>query len=205
MRFRLRFLLLIVPCILIAAYFVIWHVQGYLDSKLENKSVPAWLNTYDNVTSLSQYILEQKITLGELDIATLNLWFNEELPASSSTSRLLGYLDHHSWKTDCWDRPFVAVGLDENHQPSADSAKAKSIGIYSVGKDGISSSQGCDPDDLASWRMDAGFSYYEQQQQNSYWHGRKIRALVILVVGSFSLLLVWLLVMVGYRMLFAKA
>lgn len=205
MRFSLRFLLFIAPCILVAAYFVIWHVQGYLDSLIVNR-YRAWLGVHwdiENLSELSHHASKLKMQSVEQGTIDLNLWFKGELSNQSPAAQLMNEL--HLPKEDCFGHTFIAVGLGENNQPAQDPAKAIVIGIYSTGIDGVSNSNGSDPDDISSWRIESSFSYYERLKKERYWQSRKIRAFVALVVGTFSVLALWMIGLVGYRMLFKKA
>jgi len=205
MKFSLRFLILIVPCLLVASYFVIWQVLVYFGNKQLDRSLPYWEGTQFEIEELSKFISEKKITDDQLSVANLNIWFGEEISSTEPAATLLKEFDHYSFKTDSWGQTYVAVGLDDNNHPTQDPLKARAIGIYSNGKDGVSNSHGCDIDDLASWRMEVFLAYHEKQQDNYYWWSRKIGALIILLTGVFALLLLWFVGVVGYRMLFQKA
>ena len=135
MRFSLRFMLFVAPCIFVVVYFVSWHVQGYVDSNREDKTISPWAKTFIHIDCIDQHISENILSSNEISITDLNTWFEGHSPASLAI--LLKTYNYTQHQTDDWGQRLFAVGLDETELPTQDTLKVKKIGIYSKGRDEV--------------------------------------------------------------------
>lgn len=85
---------------------------------------------------------------------------------------------------DPWDKPFVYIDKPKNDC---------SFGIYSKGEDGISNTNGNDPDDLNTWtNTDRPYQYYLSKINR--------RDLIVFIIrGLFSGLFIFIIFLIFYR------
>lgn len=93
----------------------------------------------------------------DVEIEDLNHLMTEPSGAMVPLLECLG--DPPSEERDSWGRPYQFARRD-----GKSSGKIEAIGVYSLGEDGISRTEGNDPDDINSWTVDNA-AYYRKRHQ----------------------------------------
>lgn len=94
-------------------------------------------------------VIQAAIPRGETKIADLS----EEITK---------YLNLPSWRedgTDHWGNPYILVAEDRDNKLW--------LGLYSMGRDGVTASSGNDPDDLNSWGKNGSDYYWPEIQRQA--------------------------------------
>ncbi len=115
------------------------------------------------------------------DEVTINAWLAQQIP-----------LTHPIWQRmvehpglDPWKRPYRCV----RNRTLADGTLVD-LGVYSMGKDGVSNSEGNDPDDLNSWNEQQGGYYYEEIKNTRF----AAAAIIGLLLTPFTYALLYALI-----------
>ncbi|MGC4005924.1 MAG: hypothetical protein QM811_23515 [Pirellulales bacterium] len=103
----------------------------------------------------------------------LQAYFEGRLSTEHSRFREIESIDFPEPRDD-WGNPFVAV----EHVTDED-GQVLPIGIYSNGRDGVSLTNGNDPDDLATWRKTPNAFYLNEQAAAVFWY-----ALVMITIHT---------------------
>lgn len=147
LRYSIRHLLLLAPAYALAVHlaptddegaFVIYSFES-LPSQIRilHSEVPPF--THGPISPRAERVLQQ--------------WLRGEL----SDSQLSEYRLHPNGPfLDCWGRPYQ-VAFNKRQSDG----QVQWVGIYSLGYDGVSLSQGDDPDDLNSWDENSDSFYWE--------------------------------------------
>lgn len=148
MRFSLLQLLLVFPAFGIAIVLVVVLSTMFGPVGVHYR----WCNA-DNTCRFLEYDVERMAedADGEIDPETVNLWLAKSLPASHPWAKQLWYEPREQ---DPWGRPYRCVRRDGK------------LAIYSLGRDGVSATEGDDPDDLNSWDH-RGVSWYRSEVQTA--------------------------------------
>lgn len=112
------------------------------------------ITTKANLKLLQTAVGEFKSDTGRLPTAAEGLNALIHQPSGVPNWHAGGYLDTPDVPKDAWDHEFV-YALDPN-LPGG-------FGIYSCGRDGVTSSQGNDADDIGTWTLQASSAGYPQR------------------------------------------
>lgn len=111
----------------------------------------------------------------------INQWLSGKLdPNHPAMTRLQWYKGGDVFfPLDQWGNPYRCV-FGKFRRPGID--RLYTIGIYSMGEDGISLSNGNDPDDINSWSDWPGYFYYQRfaEEEAAAKRNRQVWATVIL-------------------------
>jgi len=94
-----------------------------------------------------------------------------------------GYLDTAELPNDAWGRELLYI-LDPNLPDG--------VGVYSFGRDGVTSSRGDDADDLSTWNLQASFRAYPPNPhaaRNAMIHRVMSLAIVLLILAAVVLII----------------
>ncbi len=167
MRFSLRTLLLMFPA-LIVSYALAYGWVG--TERYWGWHHPPWLNQIQPMKFAQEDI--QKAG-NPIFISEFNRWFQGKPIQRRS---LQSFLQNYFYEpTDGWGNAFVCVALVEGNVPDPSIEKSSRDGFYSRGEDGVSKSNGNDPDDLNSWNSTT--EYYQQLTSKRHQEHLRIQAL----------------------------
>lgn len=174
MRFTLRQIMLL-PLVLLLTTYVVCHLAfpPLLTLPWQRES---------NSVSHAQNLVEDSVTFchnANISVSdeTINLWLQNRLPPSDRTARfLLG-----PPRRDAWGKPY---------RIQTRKTSGEAVRVYSTGEDGVSRTDGNDPDDIRSW-----------EEQRGRWYSRRqfIRG------GSFYMIMSALLSGIGIYLFARKA
>lgn len=158
MRLRFR------PGVLFVACTIGLVVGGY-PIALPSISTPRWNITGNSARGLlgrAEAIQLQNEVLSRTDVIVpseaFNRWLNNKLTADDRKT-YPGLAFEESCYPDAWQQPFHAV---RDHKLI--DGRVISIGIYSLGEDGGSTTGGQDVDDINSWDRDSGDNYRRREK-----------------------------------------
>ena len=165
MRFRLRQLFVFTLVYALTLFFVI--------SFTRNVGHPRFLGALNRMPSLQWEIRSYEMfNESPLSEDVINRWLSHSLTAADCQNSFVELMATRPPTFDVWGNPYRFVRREQNEDPDSE------YGIYSVGIDGESGSNGNDPDDLNSWSLDA--SHYWQRYRNR----RAKIALVVSLIGA---------------------
>ena len=183
MRFSLRTLLLMFPALAVlygASYYVsgniYWHTYAHgVDEREERK-----------IGRLHEFVNLPNSTISPTKNGVY-VWLSQALPTAETSANIHARLEYME-VVDGWNSAYRCVKLDAENKPT-DENEFHVIGIYSVGEDGLSVTQGNDADDLNSWAFDRAY-YQKRRYERDLWEQR-INALWLMPVIAVVLGLCW--------------
>jgi hypothetical protein len=168
MRFSLRTLLLFFPTLIVSYGIALTIVMGFIDKP--RFPYPAGWDRYE-YNHLCHYMLKSnRENVTPLVWRKLNSYFVGSL--SPSDPDYVRFSTDYPNQADERGYPYGCLPLNESFEPDENQVTPKWFGFYSVGADGISRTQGNDPDDINTWHYEQPAARLAWEEQKS-WHYRK--------------------------------
>jgi hypothetical protein len=154
MRFSLAQFLLLVPAYVLGMYAAAWWQSNIRATYMFD--VAQW-NAVVVLDQIQWSEFFHKHT--PHDEATINDWLAQRLPPSH---QIWQQLREHPG-VDPWGQPYRCI----RNRHLTDGTLVE-LGVYSIGRDGVSESQGNDPDDLNSWNKDPNKYYRDEINRQNF-------------------------------------
>lgn len=149
MRFSIRQLLLLVPLFLFNTYLIAFLTFPPLRTFRYMHEVNSVMHAQDCV-DMSLMVCSSKNA--DVSDTTINEWLAHRLPMTHSAADLLS----DPPRMDSWGNPYRVQSCE---------SVTNGVRVYSTGQDGVSHTDGNDPDDIRSWEKDRGVRYRTWQNR----------------------------------------
>ena len=121
-----------------------------------------WTVAKMEIDNISRRVANASMFVDESDVTAenINAWFAGDLPPTHPLAKELGT----SSRKDPWGHPYRCIRFAHTYR-----GERRAFGIFSMGRDGVSATDGNDSDDLNSWNPESHQWYVRDIRNRTRW------------------------------------